>query len=601
MAKHHWASTKCELMVSASHDFERKCLPLLKIKWPALVHPKTLKYLDRSGIDHVWLSDGSPLGAVIQCKGFEVEEPLGDSQIKQIRDSIETFIKSRYTCEHYVLLHNREGRDREFAKAIQLELKKLVDSKKSKVAELWDIDRLINELNSELSVRLLNQVRKRAESAKNSQQAKFLFGSVFIGDVPCRMGTLKPQLHGTPQMKWDRDSEVTDPLTGVAQFITRRSWTLIVGTFGSGKSLLALRLGLLKEREVIYVPASELRHAEIGSHSENSLMRMIVQYINIFDEDADFSDSERESLRKLAGPLLAARLRDQDNQFVLVIDGLDENRVYSSSHGLQLLTNELGRASCPIILTVRKEQFFDQFLLFSDQLIERGKFRSTDDQIRIVELNEWGHDQVLSYIDAAITTLSGEENIGLTEFRSMVSSGVLSGRFFLEHPLLLAMTVDLVAEKGSTVTLNNCASLYEQWIFRKLVRDFSIDRLIPVGFENSGLVIQKTVALMVAVANAMVSKEDNGYELLESIDEVTVRRLASDQFEGAIVPTALYSTTSLLEPIRQRGSTGFELKFFHRSFHEYFLACALVGCGQGAQGYPVSVQAFYKEIIDSTS
>jgi energy-coupling factor transporter ATP-binding protein EcfA2 len=476
----------------------------------------------------------------------------------------------------------------------------LEDSGKAGRVELWDVDTFIIELDKSLTRRVVELVRKRTIAAQSERESKFIFGSALVHEVPCRLGTLKPQVHGFPQLKMDGAERTADPVVEVSASIHKRSWTLILGAFGSGKSMLAQRLGLLKQRNVIYVPASELRHPEQGIGGENVLMRMIVQYLSLFEEDDEFSKPECEYLQQLAGPLLGGHLRNHTNEFLLVIDGLDENRVYSSPKGLQILVNQLGCTSCPVILTVRREYFFDHFLTYSGPITEKSRFRPSEDEIRVVELGEWGPTEVLSYIDAAISSLPDHERSGLTEFRKLVENRSLEGRFFLEHPLLLAMTVDLVSDQGSAIVLSDRASLYGLWISRKLFRDYSVVRGVPDGFDNVGLVIDKTIRLMGRVASVMISKGGSTYELVEAVDESAVREIAQTVFEGSTVPTTIYSTASLLEPTQHRNlHGGMELKFFHRSFQEYFLAYFLHAARASADDFPTSVQEFFSELSHS--
>lgn len=47
---------------------------------------------------------------------------------------------------------------------------------------------------------------------------------------------------------------------------------------------------------------------------------------------------------------------------VLIIDGLDEHRVYSRPDGFHLLANEIGRLHIPVILMTRREHFFNRYM-----------------------------------------------------------------------------------------------------------------------------------------------------------------------------------------------------------------------------------------------
>jgi len=122
MSNARWRKVKEDLKASSSHNFERSLLPYLRIRWPDLAHPKSLGYLDKSGVDQVLVGEGNPISVVVQCKGFEIQEPLGKSQIGQIKKSINSFLASKHTCSTYIVVYNRVGEDQTFATSVRAEL-----------------------------------------------------------------------------------------------------------------------------------------------------------------------------------------------------------------------------------------------------------------------------------------------------------------------------------------------------------------------------------------------------------------------------------------------------------------------------------------------
>ena len=109
----------------------------------------------------------------------------------------------------------------------------------------------------------------------------------------------------------------------------------------------------------------------------------------------------------------------------------------------------------------------------------------------------------------------------------------------------------------------------------------------------------RTVKLLMGeVAYGMTDLSGAASELLETVQETEVRRLAHRIFHAA-VPSELYTVSSLLEPIGPRWGSGITLRFFHRSFQEYFLATELVRRRQPAEGFPPSVKAFADDIAQA--
>lgn len=588
VSSRRWGRVTEELRSSSSRDFEQRVLPLLRVKWPHLVNPKALGLLDRRGIDHVLVGPGSPLEVVVQCKGFQIEEPLDESQIQQIRKSVDSFLASPHRCATYVLVYNRHGVDRDFNARVQQELTRLVTAGKASTAQVWDINRLVREIDSRLAQRMLAEIERLGDTRRQAEQSRFEFGGVVLREVPCERGRLALRRLEPPTVRMDGSVEVRDPLGDLAA--DRRGWTLVIGSFGAGKSTLSHRLSETAGRRLLYVPAAALTHAETGAQSENELACSIVGYLGLFNEWTEFDDNERSLLVHLAGPILAARLRAQDTKYILLIDAIDENRFYSTMRGFQLLTNELSRASCRIVLTTRKEHFLNHFLSYAKPLGEGSAHAKGD--VDLLELHHWTIDEAHQYVDAALTRASEPMSSHLRALRSQLD-GAMAG-LALQHPLLLAMLVDLVAHEGPKV-LESRAELYWRWARFKLARDFEVQRTMPLGLDNEDQIVWNLLELMSDIALAMTSSSGGQHELTESIHEDEVRKLAAGRL-GTQVPSDIYTTTSLLEPMRTRERDGMVLHFFHRSFHEYFLAVALRHRYLPPDAYPLEVRAFWEEL-----
>jgi len=124
------------LAASEEDEFERKVLPLLRLFWPTLQQAPRKRVWDQRGIDLLVWVDQPPFPCVVQCKGFKVQE-LDADQMRQAVDSIHKFRDSGVTADTYLFVHNREGRNREFAEKTELHLRELVALGRVRCAELW--------------------------------------------------------------------------------------------------------------------------------------------------------------------------------------------------------------------------------------------------------------------------------------------------------------------------------------------------------------------------------------------------------------------------------------------------------------------------------
>jgi len=595
VATARWNALKKRLESTAGHDFERALFPLLKIRWPDLVYPKSLKYLDKSGIDQVLVVDGSSrLGAVIQCKGFEVLKPLSRSQVDQVDGSIKRFEASGYSTTEYVLIYNRFGAEQEFEQAAKARLQELVKSGRAGKATIWNLNSLVTELSSSLLDYLLRELAEKAAQKHQSERQRFRFGAVLVEHVPYSLGNMQLDSGTSPAVERTSNVTVGDPLDAIT--LDRRSVSLVIGSFGSGKSTLGYRLAERPNRKLVFVPAAALTHTEAGAPSENSLAQAIVEYLGIFDDARGLTDEQREQLSHLAGPLLSAKLRTEDSGLTLLIDAIDESRFYSTAKGLQTLTNELSRALCPVIITTRLEHFVDSFEAFEGALDAKSPFGVR--QVQLLTLNSWSGDQADQYVREAtkLAEAQGEAEVAqrLLVFQRALHAGSFSG-LAVQHPLFLAMSTDLAAS-GDTRIYDERFKLYERWVHEKLRRDFCRDRWIPQGFKNIRLLVSTLMDLMGLIAAHMHGFSEPQGEVAEYIEESAVRHLAADAF-GVPVASELYTTTSLLVPMRVRSFGSVRLRFFHKSFQDYFAARWLHNGGANRSvGIPLGVQTFLRSI-----
>jgi hypothetical protein len=161
--------------------------------------------------------------------------------------------------------------------------------------------------------------------------------------------------------------------------------------FGAGKTTAALEASSRGVYTSIFVAASELgRRAQRQGFA--TIGQEIADTLRIFSVDADpidgffvLEEKDEETFTDLAGPALASLLRSQTPDHILVIDGLDENRIYLQPDGLQLLNNQLSELGCPIVLTTRLEHLSSMFGNFEALLEGVGSWRRSATPARTMD------------------------------------------------------------------------------------------------------------------------------------------------------------------------------------------------------------------------
>lgn len=586
-----WRKWSGILATATERDFERKVIPFLRLFGPSLQQLPARGPWDAKGIDLLVWADIGPFPFGVQCKGFQVQE-LGNDQIGQVIKSIEDFRKSDVVCDTYLVVHNRDGKNKKFNDIINEYLSQLVHNRKAKKAELWDRQTLLNRAFDRIKDILNDALLKHSQELLDHFQGLFEFGRYYVPIVP----VIEKKLifkRGEPCSCEDVHPVKSRDISKVLLSPSNTRWTLLTGRFGTGKTTTVLHAAPSSSKVLIFVPCSTLPSSLLLT-STNILLEEVVKSLKILNE---FENKDREVLYEVAGPTLANLLKQPRSPYVLILDGLDENRAYTNLAGLQCLSNQLADLSCPIVLTTRIEHLNAMFgnfsLAFNEFSTKKGPHRNA----RLLELVQWEKNQVLLLVNQIITETTGMKKKRLSEFLKLLNNGKyvdLYGELPF-NPLFLQFILEDVAIGG--IQYANRSILLFRWIKRKIWRDRDVrERLSPDDSIDVEDFVDRMIQLMENAANLMTNKIDNEYEIAEFIDSVSVTKEAKKIFSIASDPVLGVLLNSVLIPQGLRRGSNLNVAFAFRVFHEYFLASYLVRKDLSDRGYPDTVRSFYSEI-----
>lgn len=407
-----WKRLSGELAHSRSRDFERRVLPLLRLRWPTMIQSAEQDIHDRSGIDLFTPSDTVRFPCAVQCKGFYSSEALERSHLSQIQKSIEDFRTSKFAANKYILVHNRDRDTPKIRDAIASHLDRLQSEGRADSAEVWGRDRLLDWADEELERLLVNRIRDLSTTLLRKHTSVFRFGDVFLTEVPFSTEQIRFRRAAQPEMTGKRarlTADISDGLLGE----TGKKWKFLVGLFGAGKTTTALRAASHRNSTALYIRCEDLSYGG-ETLSTNLVLRRFLQTLPIFD---DVLAQDRDLIETLAGPVLRRILSRHDSPFALILDGLDENRFFATPRGLAGLASMLSELTCPIILTTREGHFRSCISDLGDFVQHLSRKGGASVEGKLIELHSWTDNQVMRFLDLCSERGTAEEQIVLARIR----------------------------------------------------------------------------------------------------------------------------------------------------------------------------------------
>jgi hypothetical protein len=571
------------LAESAERDFERAVIPFLRVIWPSLQQARPRKEWDQKGIDLFTWSDEGSFECVVQCKGYIVRE-LRRKQLYEARKSINSFKDSGEKAKNYIFLHNRDRRWRDFHSEIEEELSALVTSGIVETAELWSRREMLFKVFDAMRRKLDTLLRQSASDILERFHSTFRLSLPYVPVVPvtenelvfrrlepCKKETVKPC-----------------SLRNVRNFLkspTVARWTLFVGVFGAGKTTAALNAAITSNLNPIFIQVASLSSKELRSGTY-LLLENIVKSLELFKdiEDRDYIFQE-----EIAGAVLGYLLRRPQSDYLLVMDGLDENRAYAKLDGLQYLNNQLAEFACPVILTTRKEHLGEIFGDFSLAFYEFSSKHSPKRSARLLELEEWSESNVADVVKPLMGTIGSSERKNLAKFLRLIENKeylAIYGKLPL-NPLFLNFILEDVIENG--IQERGRTGFIRSWVKRKIRRD----RLAPKrsticeGMDTEEFVANM-LELLKRIAAEMFEHDGNNYVLVEFIDSGKLKTLTMDVFNEEVDSVLAILLNSVLVPKEYRHGRKLHLFFAFRVLQEFFLASFLFDRIRSVEFYPKS-------------
>lgn len=598
-----WRRPKAVLAQRLGRDFERACLPFLRLFWPATLQATALKKWDNQGIDLLCLADDGRIDLAVQCKTSEKHE-LGNAEISDAKLSFEKFRKAGHKCATYLFIINGDGRNLDYNKAIESELQSLIADGIAERAEFWPRSKLLDQAFVRMRNLIVGGLRQRAAQRQSKLGQLFRFGEVYLSVVPVKEEQLILKV-GSPCARRTLSTGQARPLTAILHDSKQARWTLLTGIFGAGKTTAALEASSRGAYTLIFVAASELgqRAQRQGAATIGQEIADTLQLFSIGADPIDgfyvLDEKDEDTFTELAGPALASLLRSETPEHILVIDGLDENRLYLRPDGLQLLNNQIAELKCPIVLTTRLEHLSSMFGNFEALLEGLGSGRKSATPARLLTLEPWTTEEVRLFIETARRHATTEDQANLTLFVKALEDGSLTELYgdLPFHPLFLQFILDDVCSDG--LNTRRRTELVESWVRRKMSRDIQHHGAPVDGAMDRYQIIDGLMVLMERIAAAM-TEQDIEIQLTEQIDSRLVEELSTDIFNVKI-PIAILLLYGFVVPVDFRRGSRLEVRFVLRVMQEYFLARHIKRADLLPDLYPASVQDLVRDLPDDDS
>ena len=584
MAGSRWKRLSGDIAVSTEHDFVRRVRPFLRVLWPTLTETPQRKHWDSFGIDLVEWSDAGPFPTVVQCKGWHVQE-IGRDQARLVDGSVDSFLDSGFSCDHFVIVHNRDGRFDAFNDPVRASLQRLVVAGVAKRVSLIDRQQLLSQVRQTLDREWAGGVRDAA--IRRLSRSPNLFGAEeYLEDVPFERGTIRIK-RLEPSII---ENAPTDSRGSVAKILLRStglSWTIVEGPFGSGKTTASLHAAQSRDRTVVFVACADL--PPTGNISLNDVLVQGVRDLPLWDR---LNDDERSILEPLAADSAVRLLSDvaAADQYLLLLDGLDEHRAFYSLSRFQRLLNQLIDIECPVVLTTRSEHFATLFDTYTSSFAELSWKFKPDVPIPLLRLKAWSKDDSIALIRRIAKRAPSDKSTRLDELATLVTSGDAERHYgaMPYNPLMLRFIIDDVADRG--IDDADRALLIDRWARRKLWRDITSHPFIAAG--DVGETVRLLMSASEHIASRMTEQTTDGVRLTESLNLQEVRDIVASETPFEVVDVL---TNAFLMPIRSKEGT--RVVFALRVLHEFFLAASLLRNREAdVTMFPAEVAHLYREL-----
>lgn len=566
-------NTRARLKAAERLTFQRAALPYLRVIFPGILETQEMGTFDATGIDHLSVTHDGNLDLVVQCKGFEVTgAEVGAKQAKQCLTSVRKFREAGRQARGYLLVHNRDHRNTAFTAPTEAALDDLRRDGLVEWAAMWSPNELVAHVDEELVHRVTEQLR--AASAQAMAEASTMLNTNVVEDVP----------FADTEFMMRRGGAVTPmgpPVAGSGDPVVRLSTsneriTILIGSFGFGKTTVAVRAASAWGKGVLFLPG-----ARIGIEGGDNLRVLLLNGI----AEATLSTLPPDDQPTLAGLAAGAArrvLRSPGQDFALVLDALDESPAIGRRDGLRSILHALKDLRVPVLVTMRSElwntRMAELAIALSDSPRDSGGRR-----VHVIELGAWTTNEILAFIDAVQYGEEPEAHENLTEFRNLVLADDYDLYYgdIPRRPLFLRMIIDNVTASG--LKKQSRVELFDEWITRKLLRDH--EGPIDMGGKGRISLIDRQTSLdadlraariiMATAARAMIRPTDDGnLELTPFLMEDDLRSCLPAHLQQFNITGLVLG--SLLMPVRfAAASRPLELRFAHRAFQEFLLAESL--------------------------
>lgn len=503
----------------------------------------------------------------IQCKGFELPE-YGADQHKQCRDEIAKYKAKGPPAAEYWLVVNRPIKNRDMRRELEADLATLVAAGKARKAVLLDSEPTINMLRELAAAKLAQWADEKRRELFEYYRSRMQFVQ-YIADVPFNGTQRKPVDHIFDRVKtfFERLPEhQTSKYRRPPKF-------LVTSEFGFGKTntLQALAGKWIESGgHLVYVPAA-LLNDEAFKHTAglaNALLKFLMP------DDVEVSTLAYEVFRDALRSALA-----KSKDWLVLIDGLDENAAAFKANGLAALWNSISDLGVPAIISVREElvetrrqEFFPDPKLGLAPKFER------------LRLGDWPEELIGRFVRLFSAARGGNESLSYSAFRQLIESGRYIEAYgdIPKRPLFLGMLADDAwAGREPARQLHR---LYGQYFRKK----FSFDRysMAASGASNRPSAIVDALGAEEAaerLIHVMQDAADNMLEVTESpsgrsaehrdtIGEGQLRKIAESNGIPFVTIEDI-AMHSLLQPAGRDPVRRERLvRFAHRSFQDWFLA-----------------------------